>query len=189
VSDVLRGAKVSLRPYRCGFSEPELRMLYAWSRDRELLSLSGGTPLDMSFERFRELFIAQLPRRNADGEQLYAVLDEAGDLIGRAGLFAIDRRTGKAELGIVLGDRSRWGLGYGREAVRLLARHALNELGLERVVLYTYPDNERAKRSFEAVGFRPVRRVERFSLETGTRDELEMEYTVPRGETVHSGRG
>lgn len=185
----LRGDRVALRPYAGGFDEEELRVLFRWARDREILSLSGGIPIEMPYARFRDLFLAQLPRRNGGGEELYAVLDEHGRLIGRTGLFRIGGRPRSAELGIVIGERDAWGRGYGRDAVRTLARHGLQAhgagadpafgLGLDRIVLYTFPDNFRAQRSFAAAGFRRVRVIQRFTIDRGTHDEVEMEMRRP----------
>ena len=172
---MLAGGRVTLRPYFAGFTEPELERLYRWGHDAEVLRLAGGTPLDMPFEDFKDLFDAQLPRHNTAHEQLFAILDEAGALIGRTGLFAIDLRRGSAELGIVIGERDHWGRGYGRDAVGALVDFGFGALGLERISLFTFPTNRRAQRAFEAAGFRGLRQLRRFSLERGTHTELEME--------------
>ncbi len=172
----LVGERLRLRPYRTGFQDDELRALYRWSRDEELLSLSGGRPVEMPYPRFRELFLMQLPRHNGPREQLFLVLDENGAAIGRGGLFRIDAVAATAELGIVIGERDRWGRGYGREAVALLRDYGVEELGLAKVCLYTYPDNVRAQRAFEAAGFVSVRQLKRFSFEHGSHWELEMAY-------------
>lgn len=176
----LRGERVRLRPYAAGFREDELAVLYRWACDEEILALSGGRPVGVSYERFRELFLTQLPRRNSAHEQLYAILDEKDALIGRTGLFAIEPAVRTAELGIVIGERSAWGRGYGRDTVRVLADHALGPLGFARLVLHTYPDNERARRAFEAVGFRERRRLRRFTFERGSHEEIQMELRAGR---------
>lgn len=175
VLPAVRGERVTLRPYAAGFDEEALRVLYRWARDGEILELSGGMPIQMPFGRFRDLFLTQLPRRNGGGEELFAVLDEHHRLIGRTGLFRIGRLARTAELGIVIGERDAWGHGYGRDAVRTLARHGLANLGLDRIVLYTFPDNVRAQRAFAAAGFRHVRTLRRFTIERGTHEEVEME--------------
>ena len=179
--DRLHGERVVLRPYAAGFSAEELRVLYRWARDDEILDLSGGMPIQMPFERFEMLFVDQLPRRNGGAEELFAVLDEGERLIGRAGLFRLGRASREAELGIVIGERDAWGRGYGRDAVRTLARHGLTRLGLTRVVLYTFPDNARAQRAFAAAGFRRVRALRRFTLDRGMHDEIEMELRAAEG--------
>jgi len=175
---IVTGERVTLRPYRAGFSDEELAILYRWARDPEVLALSGGSPLDVTFERFCTLFRAELPRHNSAREQLFVILDERGRLIGRTGLFRLDNETSTAEAGIVIGERSHWSQGYGRDALRTLVDFGFGELRLTRIMLYTYPENDRARRAYEAVGFRPVRALKRFSFDRGTHTELEMEITV-----------
>src|SRR3990172_10507484 len=82
--------------------------------------------------------------------------------------------TGSAELGIVIGERDSWGLGYGRGAVAILVAFGCERLGLARIVLRTFPDNERAHRAFAAVGFRVVGERRQFSLDRGSHSTLEM---------------
>ncbi|MCB0215060.1 MAG: GNAT family N-acetyltransferase [Caldilineae bacterium] len=182
----LVGQRVALRPYSEGFDEAELRALYRWARDPELLRLTGGLPLDLSFARFREVFRDKLTRLDPTRELLYALLDEQGHLIGRIGLFALDPAAGSAELGIVLGERASWGRARGREAIGLLAGHAFGELKLSRILLHTYPENTRAQRAFAAAGFRETRRLRRFSLDRGTHDEIEMQLVPADLERVQS---
>jgi RimJ/RimL family protein N-acetyltransferase len=170
----LSGDRVTLRPYAAGFTEAELAALYRWGCDDELLSLAGGSALDMTFERFRDVFLRQLPGRNGERQQLFAILDETGEMIGRIGLFGFDDGAGSAELGIVIGERARWGHGYGPEAVDTLARFGFDALGLRKIVLYTYAENERAQHAFKSCGFTPVRRLRRFSFEKGIHWEIEM---------------
>ena len=182
----LVGQRVALRPYAEGFDEAELRALYNWARDPELLRLTGGLPLDLPFARFREVFRDKLTRLDPTRELLYALLDERGSLIGRIGLFAMDPAAGGAELGIVLGERASWGRARGREAIGLLADHAFGALKLSRIVLHTYPENTRAQRSFAAAGFRETRRLRRFSLDRGTHGEIEMQLVPADLERVQA---
>ncbi len=168
---------ITLRAYSAGFSDAELAALYRWACDPKLLRLTSGVPLDISFKRFKELFFDQLPKYNSEHEQLFAILDRSNRLIGRVGLFGIDPRGGTAELGILIGDPSDWGRGFGRAAVAAMVDHAFDALGLSAITLHTYPDNLRAQRAFAAAGFRCQRQLRRFSLDRGTHDELEMRIT------------
>jgi len=174
---VLSGQRVTLRPYSAGFTDDELQRLYQWARNPEVIALAGGAALDLPFAPFRELFLNQLARHNSDREQLFLILDERGQAIGRVGLFKVGSRftPRTAELGIVIGERDAWGRGYGRDAVCAVVGFAFRELGLDRVTLLTYPDNVRARRAFEAAGFRVTRELRRFSLERGSHIEMEME--------------
>lgn len=185
---VLAGTRVRLRPYSEGFSEPELRELYRWGRDEGLVRLAGGSTLDMPYPRFRDLFLKQLPSRNGNQQQLFAVLDEGSAMIGRIGLFAFNSEEASAELGVVIGESGHWGRGYGREAVRLLTDHAFDDLGLSRIILFTFEDNERAQRAFTAAGFRCIKNVRKFSFDRGLHTELEMHLEPPwRGPVVSIG--
>lgn len=179
-STLLAGARVTLRPYAAGFTADEIERFRAWAVDPEVVSLAGGAPVDMAPERFRALFLARLPERNSEREQQFAILDERGALIGRTGLFALDRQARVAELGIMIGQRDCWNQGYGRDAVHTLARFAFQTLGIRRIVLFTYPDNVRAQRAFSSVGFRAVRKLRRFTLDRGLHAEIEMELTPTR---------
>ncbi len=201
----LQGARVQLRPYQHGFDERELRALYAWSLDGDLLAMCGTQPLVLDFRRFCELFQQQVQPKPASAEQLYAILDETGRIIGRIGLFGLHRqvdplgisapggaqvRSDHAELGIMIGDRAAWGRGLGREAVGLLVDHAFKGLGLSHVILYTFPDNARAQRAFAAAGFKPTRTLRRFSLSQGAHDEQEMRVTPrDRRQAVRAATG
>jgi RimJ/RimL family protein N-acetyltransferase len=171
---LLAGTRVRLRPYAEGFSEAELRELYQWGCDEGLVRLAGGNTLDMPYPRFRDLFLRQLPTRNSNQQQLFAVLNESAEMIGRIGLFAFNESEATAELGVVIGDSRHWGQGYGREAVRLLTDHAFDDLGLLRVILFTFQDNERAQRAFAAAGFRMIKEVRKFSFDRGLHTEIEM---------------
>lgn len=74
-------------------------------------------------------------------------------MIGNIGLHNIDWRCRSVEVGIVIGEKSMWGRGYGTKAMRLMLRHAFNTLNMNRVYLRVYETNPRAIRSYEKVGF------------------------------------
>jgi diamine N-acetyltransferase len=74
-------------------------------------------------------------------------------LIGTIGFADINWRNRSAEFGILIGEKSYWGQGYGTEAVRLLAEHGFNTLNLNRIFLHVFEDNPRAIRAYEKAGF------------------------------------
>jgi RimJ/RimL family protein N-acetyltransferase len=61
-------------------------------------------------------------------------------------------------LGIVIGEKSRWGQGYGQEAVKLLLDYGFSLLNLNSVMLGTFSFNQRALRCYEKVGFKMIGR-------------------------------
>ena len=73
--------------------------------------------------------------------------------IGFAALHEVDLHNGAAELGIGIGERSEWDMGYGTEAMEVLLDFGFGELRLERVYLHVFDFNARAMRVYERVGF------------------------------------
>ncbi|QSQ10397.1 Spermidine N(1)-acetyltransferase [Koleobacter methoxysyntrophicus] len=73
--------------------------------------------------------------------------------IGTIGLNNIDFKNQKAELGIMIGELTEQGKGYGEEAVRSLLQYAFDELNLQKIYLKTFCDNEPAVRLYKKVGF------------------------------------
>lgn len=171
---LLWGARVVLRPYGEGFGEEELRRVYAWSRDEEILRLSGGAPIHLAYEQFVEEFWQQR-RRERRRRMLYGIFVQSGALIGRVGCFAIDHRRRQGELGIVIGDRRYWGRGYGPDALKTFLRYLFGELGFRRIYLYTGVDNQRAQRAFAKVGFRSLGVVRRLFSDYSAREDVHMQ--------------
>lgn len=167
---------VGLRPFEDPITDEEIAQVYHWSRDEQLLRWSGGQPTDLTLAEFSE-------RLRSDQHELFEqrrvffILTPERRLIGRIGVFAIDWQRRDGELGIVIGEKSEWNKGYGRAAIRLLLHHLFNTTCLERVYLFTYPENLRAQRCFAACGFRVVGTVSRFSVERGEHTAIEMEIT------------
>jgi diamine N-acetyltransferase len=73
--------------------------------------------------------------------------------IGDTSLVNIDWVNRCAEVGIFIGEKSMWNQGYGRDAMKLMLRHAFTMLNLHRVYLRVYEHNVRAIRAYEHAGF------------------------------------
>ncbi len=78
---------------------------------------------------------------------------EAWKLIGNCSAFGIDWVNSSCELGILLGEKGYWNLGYGTEVMTLLLRHCFDTLNLNRAFLRVYSRNIRARRVYEKAGF------------------------------------
>jgi RimJ/RimL family protein N-acetyltransferase len=81
------------------------------------------------------------------------VRHDDGEVLGQAGITAIDFNGPEIELGYRLGRR-HWGHGYATEAAALAATHAFGPLGLQRLVAVAYPENIASRRVLTKVGFR-----------------------------------
>ncbi len=90
----------------------------------------------------------------AGKSRIFAILEENGEHVGNIGIHNIDNENRRASLGIVLGDKEKWGQGYGSEALMTVLRYAFRELGLHKVTLRVFQSNERAIRSYKRCGFK-----------------------------------
>ena len=87
--------------------------------------------------------------------------------MGSAGLFTFDHQARRAELGIAIGAKQYWDRGYGTNAVRLLLRHAFENLNLNRVSLVVFESNPRAIHVYKKVGFIEEGRMREFHFSGG----------------------
>lgn len=76
-----------------------------------------------------------------------------GAFIGLVWLHDIHPRHRRAEVRIVIGDRSAWGGGHGTDALRVVTRIAFGPLGLEKLWADVLATNPRAAAAFERAGF------------------------------------
>jgi RimJ/RimL family protein N-acetyltransferase len=167
---------IGLRPFEDPISDAEAARVWNWCRDENLLRWSGGAPTDLSLAEFSER-LQNDQRDFLDQRRVFFILTRDQRIIGRIGVFAIDWTRRDGELGIVIGETTEWGKGYGARAVALLLRHLFETTSLERVYLFTYPENIRAQRCFASAGFRTLGTTQRFLPELGERAGIEMEIT------------
>lgn len=85
--------------------------------------------------------------------QMIIVQSEGDRPIGSVYVRDIDMEHRKAEYGIFIGETDCLGKGYGTEAAELMAEYAFEYLGLHKLMLRVYAENERAIRSYEKAGF------------------------------------
>lgn len=83
----------------------------------------------------------------------FCICDETGRPIGRLDFEGVEFTALSAELSILIGEKDAWSAGYGTEAITLLLDWLFNQRGLHRVWLEVFPENTRAQRAYEKVGF------------------------------------
>jgi diamine N-acetyltransferase len=74
--------------------------------------------------------------------------------VGNTGLRGIDHRNRTAVFGILIGEPTARGKGYGTEATRLMLDYAFTALGLHSVMLTCAEFNPAGLRAYEKAGFR-----------------------------------
>ena len=86
---------------------------------------------------------------------MWALDERDGEpLVGVAGLAWVEGHGPDVQAAYIL-RRDRWGRGYATEALREVLRLGHEELGLERIVAFAYPENDASRRVMEKAGMRP----------------------------------
>ena len=145
--EFLKGERVYLGP----LEESDLDQLHVWKNDLALASQLLARP----FPTTREEVAAWHKTNQADKNQVILAIRPSGanELVGLARLMFIDWLGRTCELGIFIGPGQRRGQGLGKEAVRLLVRHAFDSLNLRRVHLRVAESNAAAIACYRACGF------------------------------------
>ena len=152
-SSTLQYGCVELRPL-AQLDARAWRRLHGHFRDPEIAHLNGTPPSRMPLWLLRRVLRADAARPD---RRTFGIFDDAAEYIGTIELY--DLRGSEATLGIIIGERSHWGRGYGSDAMRAILTYAFEEAGLERVRLHTFGDNLRAQSAFRKVGFVELRSV------------------------------
>jgi len=141
-----------------------------WFNDLEVsLPLGDEAWSAITPEKMREDLRVMLQ----DQTQVFSIIHKrTGELIGRCLIFNIDQINQTAMLGIVIGEKGYWGKGYGREALRLLIDYGFNVLNLNNLMLGVFSYNQRALKTYRAIGFQEIGRRRQARLVAGRRYDL-----------------
>ena len=156
--DEFRGGGIVLRRKRFEDAAND----YAWRTDPELSRMDAVPPLTMSFSEFLRIHESQL-RRPTPGTYRFAIDTTRGEHIGNCMSYDMDVINHEAEVGIMIGDRTHWGKGYGYAALVLLVDYLFSVTSTRRLYLHTLEWNNRARRCFDKCGFVQVSTLERDS--------------------------
>jgi glutamate-1-semialdehyde 2,1-aminomutase len=145
----LTGDRVYLRTLEPG----DVNEAYlSWLNDPEVTRFlqTGASPATLASLRRYVGQLAQSP----DTILLAIAEKDTSRHVGNIKLGPIHRIHRRADLGIMIGDKARWGLGYAQEAVGLLLDHAFNRLNLHKVTLGVDAGHGQAVRLYRDLGFR-----------------------------------
>lgn len=123
-----------------------------WHNDPSLYATLAGSFRVVS-RATEEEWLHRVSQPSPNALNLGIVERATGNLVGCVYLRDIDRNTGSGELHVFIGDPGVRGRGLGEAACRAMIQHAFEKLGLQRVHLMVLPENERAIRLYERLGF------------------------------------
>lgn len=122
----IRGKHVLLR----AIEREDLPLLNKWANDPEIQRMLGGWHFPTSLQD-QEAWFSSLSCNSLN--QRFAIEVDSMGLIGTANLVSIDWKNRTAFHGMLLGDKSIRGKGYGTDAIKAIMSYAFDELGLHRL--------------------------------------------------------
>lgn len=140
--------EVELRPVS-QMSVADWQRFHRYFKDREIARLNGARPIFLPLWLFKRVVLGE----EKSGERIGYAIYVAQAFVGSVEFYDLDERPRQAVLGILIGEKTLWGKGYGTVAVRLALELVFDSQQFERVTLQTLDHNARARRSFERVGF------------------------------------
>lgn len=156
----VEGEQVGLGPLR-----RELIPLYQrWMNDLGTLRTLGVAPVPMTLER-ETAWYERVAGKEAPNFTIYE--RATWRPIGTTSLMEVDRENRSAEFGILIGEASGRGRGYGTETTRLMLDYAFTALGLHSVMLRVYEFNLAGQRAYSKAGFREFGRRRQSKLMGG----------------------
>jgi RimJ/RimL family protein N-acetyltransferase len=162
------GERIALGPLR-----RELIPLYQrWTNDFYLQRTFGDLPRPVTLEEREARQAQQATTTEAYWFTIYEI--DGWQPIGRTDLFDVDYRNRTARFGIMVGETTARGKGYGTEATRLMLDYAFAALGLHNVMLDVSEYNLAGRRAYEKAGFREIGRRRQSDLLNGHLYDLIM---------------
>ena len=146
---MIYGNQVRLR----AIDRNDLPLFVSWLNDPEVrLGLLLYLPISQAEE---EMWFEGMIKRPAEEHPLMIEFETSNGWVpaGNCGLFSHDWRIRKAEIGIFIGEKKYWNLGYGTKVMRLVLRLGFESMNLNRIFLKVYSNNPRAIRAYEKSGF------------------------------------
>lgn len=172
------GEKVSLGPLRRDL----IPVYQRWMNDPVTLR-AYDTLRPLTLEQVADWYDRQMQASDMVRFTVYERV--TGQPIGKTALYDLDFRNRCAEFGILIGEASARGKGYGTEATQLMLDYAFTALGLHNVRLEALAFNEPALRAYRKAGFKEFgRRREVYWMGGRWWDEVYMdclstEFTSP----------
>jgi RimJ/RimL family protein N-acetyltransferase len=184
----LRGKRVLLRP----FTGEDIHTTLPWNQDAEVLYYAEGDEVtERTLEEVKDIYHSM-----SQQGYLFIIEAEDGKPIGEVCLQWMNLERANVKSGekvmripIMIGEKSYWGKGYGKDVISTLMRYAFMELKIDRFCAMGVASfNERALGMFSSLGLREVRRL-RDTIKRGTAQFDEMDLEITREEFIKHAAG
>jgi RimJ/RimL family protein N-acetyltransferase len=152
---VIQGKLVRLRPPKPADAE----VMMTWFEDLETTRFLGlRNPPSVEMEK------EWLEATAKDPNSVVWVVEVGSLAVGTTGIREIDWKNGFGTTGTLIGEKSQWKKGIGRETMQLRARYAFTQMPLRKLKSSYFDGNVASGRAQAAAGYREVgrHRADRF---------------------------
>ncbi len=144
-----RGEKCALRPIKM----EDINQSLLWRNDPEVRDNIQGYRYPITFE-MEQAWLEGIVQNKNQHRVGFAVEDLTdGVLVGFVFLNDIDFINRHAKLGTVLGNREKWGKGFGTECSRLICEYGFKMLNIHRIWVEIISTNIPSIKMCERIGF------------------------------------
>jgi RimJ/RimL family protein N-acetyltransferase len=130
-----------------------------WMEDYEIVKYLNedqnvSDSIKQVIQRVNMPILTHLFNRNGS----FFIITEKGKSIG---FLRLVLKGNSAEMVIVIGEKEKWGKGFGKNAIIQGLKHAFYEWRMDEVIAKIKLNNERSIRVFKKVGFKPDKELPR----------------------------
>lgn len=144
------GKKVKLRP----LLKMDLIKINSWRNSIEIKENALLHPFPVTFENDENWF-EKVSVDNSNKQVFFCVETiENNELIGYTQLFNINWVNRNCYFGIIIGESSARGKGFGKEATQLILNYSFTCFNLHKVLLEVSINNEKAINLYKSIGFK-----------------------------------
>ena len=154
---MLTGDKIILRP----IEEKDIEKFFTWRNDLEIKNEALMHPFPVTKNSEKNWFENISSAKDNRLVIFSIVCKETNELIGFIKLIDINWIHRFCYFGIVIGDKSAQGKGYGKEATKLIINYAFNILNLKKILLEVVENNIQAIKIYKKLGFIEEGRLKR----------------------------
>jgi RimJ/RimL family protein N-acetyltransferase/methionyl-tRNA formyltransferase len=137
---------------RC-ISEADVGATYlGWLHDKEVIRFLEVRHAPPRTEEDIKSFVRSLIRNSVD-LLMGIYLDDGDKHVGNIKLSVVSESSQRAEIGILIGDKSCWGRGVASRAIRLMTDYAVRHLGIRKISAGCYAPNIGSRKAFLKAGY------------------------------------
>lgn len=159
---IIKGKKVILRPMK----EDDFKLLFEWFNDPKVMQFWYGRDKPRSKHWIKTHFV---PSIKGLRDWTYWIIEFEKQPIGYMCNTAVKDDDGKilgrVEIDILIGDKTKWGQGFGSDALKAMLNYVFKKQEAERAFLTPRLANKRAIHVYKKAGFKKegiLRHYEKF---------------------------